>query len=84
MPFDYQLNLVHYSDHHLNTRHYSDVRYSDLQCTWNCFKPVLFRFQHVLADAWVVKSSELGMTEDTIHCRTYLGHLLQPGDVALG
>ena len=43
-----------------------------------------FLFQHVLADAWVVKSSELGLTEDTIHCRTYLGHLLQPGDTVLG
>jgi len=40
--------------------------------------------KHVLADAWVVKSSELGRNEDTIHCRTHLGHLLQPGDIALG
>jgi len=40
--------------------------------------------RHVLADCWVVKTSELGMTEDNIHCRTHLGHLLQPGDTVLG
>jgi len=40
--------------------------------------------KHVLADCWVVKSSELGLNDDTIHCRTHLGHLLQPGDTALG
>jgi len=40
--------------------------------------------RHVLADCWVVKSSELGVNDDTIHCRTHLGHLLQPGDAVLG
>ena len=40
--------------------------------------------QHGLADAWVVKSSELGMNEDTTHVRTHLGHLLSPGDTVLG
>jgi len=40
--------------------------------------------KHSLADVWVVKSSELGMTEDTIHARTHLGHLLSIGDTALG
>ena len=40
--------------------------------------------QHVLADVWVVKSSELGAAEDNIHCRTHLGHLLQVGDSCLG
>jgi len=44
--------------------------------------------RHVLADAWVVRSSELGMSadggDDMIHCRTHLGHLLRPGDVVLG
>ena len=40
--------------------------------------------QHVLADCWVVKSSELGMNDDTIHCRTHLGHLLSPGDTVMG
>lgn len=37
-----------------------------------------------LADVWVVKSTNLGNDEDTIHCRTHLGHILQPGDTALG
>ncbi|XP_075210512.1 60S ribosomal export protein NMD3 [Lycorma delicatula] len=40
--------------------------------------------KHVLADVWLVKSSELGMTENTIHTRTHLGHILKPGDSALG
>lgn len=43
-----------------------------------------FFSQHVLADCWVTKSSELGINDDTIHCRTHLGHLLQPGDTVLG
>ncbi|XP_026274505.1 60S ribosomal export protein NMD3 [Frankliniella occidentalis] len=36
--------------------------------------------KHVLADAWLVKASELGINEDLIHTRTHLGHLLKPGD----
>jgi nonsense-mediated mRNA decay protein 3 len=40
--------------------------------------------KHVLADVWVVKESELGNTEQQIHCRTHLGHLLSPGDIVLG
>ncbi|GBN49555.1 60S ribosomal export protein NMD3 [Araneus ventricosus] len=40
--------------------------------------------KHALADAWVVKSSELGITESLIHSRTHLGHLLKPGDLVLG
>jgi nonsense-mediated mRNA decay protein 3 len=44
-------------------------------------KPIL---QHVLADVWVVKASELGLTENTVHTRTHLGHILKPGDSALG
>jgi len=44
--------------------------------------------RHVLADAWVVRSSELGLSadgaDDMIHCRTHLGHLLGPGDVVMG
>jgi len=40
--------------------------------------------KHLLADVWVVKSSELGAAEDNIHCRTHLGHLLQVGDSCLG
>lgn len=40
--------------------------------------------KHVLADAWIVKASELGINDNTIHTRTHLGHLLKPGDSVLG
>ncbi|RZF49096.1 hypothetical protein LSTR_LSTR008382 [Laodelphax striatellus] len=40
--------------------------------------------KHVLADVWLVRESDLGMTENTIHSRTHLGHILKPGDSALG
>jgi len=40
--------------------------------------------QHTLADVWVVRSSELGINNDMIHTRSHLGHLLKPGDTALG
>ncbi|XP_054717935.1 60S ribosomal export protein NMD3-like [Uloborus diversus] len=40
--------------------------------------------KHVLSDAWVVRSSELGMTDNLIHTRTHLGHLLKPGDLVMG
>ncbi|KAL9692756.1 hypothetical protein quinque_005541 [Culex quinquefasciatus] len=44
--------------------------------------PVSFR--HVIADVWVVKASELGINENTIHTRSHLGHLLKVGDSVLG
>ena len=40
--------------------------------------------KHVLADAWVVRTSELGVNDGYTHCRTHLGHLLSPGDQVLG
>ncbi|XP_012257245.1 60S ribosomal export protein NMD3 [Athalia rosae] len=40
--------------------------------------------KHVVADVWIVKASELGINENTIHTRTHLGHVLKPGDSALG
>ncbi|XP_059473393.1 60S ribosomal export protein NMD3 [Neocloeon triangulifer] len=40
--------------------------------------------KHTLADVWVVRSSELGINNDTIHTRSHLGHLLKPGDTVLG
>ncbi|GIY67004.1 60S ribosomal export protein NMD3 [Caerostris darwini] len=40
--------------------------------------------KHVLSDVWVVRSSELGLTESFMHSRTHLGHLLKPGDSVLG
>ncbi|KAL1437149.1 hypothetical protein MTO96_049135 [Rhipicephalus appendiculatus] len=41
-------------------------------------------FRHVLADAWVIRACELGTHENYIHTKTHLGHLLKPGDSALG
>merc|ERR1712037_775718 len=41
--------------------------------------------RHVLADCWVVKSSELGHNDDDgTHCRTFLGAILSIGDTVLG
>merc|ERR1712071_18382 len=38
----------------------------------------------VLADCWVVRSSELGLDSSTVHCKTHLGAFLHPGDTVLG
>lgn len=38
----------------------------------------------MLADVWVVRSCDLGLTTDTIHCRSHLGHVLKPMDTVLG
>lgn len=38
----------------------------------------------MLADVWVIRSCDLGMTTNGIHCRTHLGHLLKPMDTVLG
>ncbi|KAH7963315.1 hypothetical protein HPB52_020540 [Rhipicephalus sanguineus] len=35
-------------------------------------------------DAWVIRACELGTHENYIHTKTHLGHLLKPGDSALG
>lgn len=40
--------------------------------------------RHVLADVWLVKASELGTNDSTIHTRTHLGHVLKPGDSVMG
>lgn len=39
--------------------------------------------RHSLSDIWLVKASELGVNENTIHTKTHLGHLLKPGDSVL-
>lgn len=44
----------------------------------------MFVLQHVPADVWVAKESELGNSDQQVHCRTHLGHLLSAGDVVLG
>ncbi|XP_044764724.1 60S ribosomal export protein NMD3 [Coccinella septempunctata] len=43
-----------------------------------------FSKKHILADCWVVKESELGMTDNSIHVKTHLGHVLKVGDTVLG
>lgn len=40
--------------------------------------------KYSLADVWLVRSSEIGMNDSEIHCRTHLGHLLSPGDSVMG
>lgn len=40
--------------------------------------------KHVLADCWVTKTSELGINEDTMHCRTFMGAILSIGDPVMG
>ncbi|KAK9304245.1 hypothetical protein QLX08_004249 [Tetragonisca angustula] len=40
--------------------------------------------KHVIADVWVVRSSNLGLNENLIHTRSHLGHILKPGDTVLG
>ncbi|XP_030749666.1 60S ribosomal export protein NMD3 [Sitophilus oryzae] len=40
--------------------------------------------RHILADIWLVKASELGINDNTIHTRTHLGHILKPGDSVMG
>ncbi|XP_015606312.1 60S ribosomal export protein NMD3 [Cephus cinctus] len=40
--------------------------------------------KHIVADVWLVKASELGINDNTIHTRTHLGYILKPGDSALG
>ncbi|XP_063976766.1 60S ribosomal export protein NMD3 isoform X2 [Diachasmimorpha longicaudata] len=41
-------------------------------------------YKHVVADVWLVKASDLGVNDNPIHSRTHLGHVLKPGDSALG
>jgi len=40
--------------------------------------------RHQLADVWVVRESEFGKNEEQLHCRSHLGHLLNPFDYVLG
>ena len=43
--------------------------------------------QHVAAECWLVRTSELGSTageQRQLFARTHLGHLLRPGDSVLG
>ncbi|OWA50284.1 60S ribosomal export protein NMD3 [Hypsibius exemplaris] len=41
--------------------------------------------KHVVADIWVMKSSDLGKSDAPQYCtRSHLGHLLHPGDSVMG
>ncbi|XP_031837642.1 60S ribosomal export protein NMD3 [Nomia melanderi] len=40
--------------------------------------------KHGVADVWLVRRCDLGINENYIHTRTHLGHVLKPGDTALG
>ncbi|XP_045464171.1 60S ribosomal export protein NMD3 [Harmonia axyridis] len=46
--------------------------------------PKAFSKKHVLADCWIVKESELGISDNSIHVKTHLGHILKVGDTVLG
>lgn len=39
--------------------------------------------KHAIADIWLVRASELGINDNTVHTKTHLGHLLKPGDSVL-
>lgn len=40
--------------------------------------------QFQLMDLWVTRSKDVGMMDQQTHVRSHLGHLLHPGDTALG
>lgn len=40
------------------------------------------RFQ--LMNLWVTRSKDVGIVDEQTHVRTHLGHLLNPGDTAMG
>jgi len=40
--------------------------------------------KYALADVEVARESDLGTTDETFHCTTHLGNLLQTGDLVLG
>ncbi len=38
----------------------------------------------MLADCWVMRAQDMGVTDAQYHCRTHLGHILKAGDSVLG
>ncbi|XP_013103076.2 60S ribosomal export protein NMD3 [Stomoxys calcitrans] len=40
--------------------------------------------RHLLCDVWLVRASQLGTNDNTIHARSHLGHVLAVGDSVLG
>lgn len=52
---------------------------------WTCYlMDHCWYLQHVLADLWVSKVTENGLSDHQFFCRTHLGHLLSPGDTVYG
>lgn len=45
---------------------------------------LVFMLQHILADVWVSKMSDLGVNDQQYFCRTHIGHLINTGDTVLG
>jgi len=42
------------------------------------------RSKYQAADVYVMRSQDMGATDDQIHCRTHLGHILTTGDTVMG
>ncbi|XP_005175681.2 60S ribosomal export protein NMD3 isoform X1 [Musca domestica] len=40
--------------------------------------------RHLLCDVWLVRASQLGTNDNTIHARSHLGHILNVGDSVMG
>ncbi|XP_046864898.1 60S ribosomal export protein NMD3-like [Xenia sp. Carnegie-2017] len=40
--------------------------------------------QYCLADVWVTRTSDIGLSDNQYHCRSHLGNLLKVGDLVLG
>jgi len=64
----------------LNSRHLVEYMILDIETTGQ----TAAQGKLELADAQVARVADLGSNDTTYHVRTHLGHLLNPGDTALG
>lgn len=64
----------------LNSRHLVEYMILDIESTGQ----TAAQGKLELADAQVARVADLGSNDTTYHVRTHLGHLLNPGDTALG
>lgn len=64
----------------LNSRHLVEYMILDIEATGQ----TAAQGKLELADAQVARVADLGSNDTTYHVRTHLGHLLNPGDTALG
>lgn len=64
----------------LNSRHLTEYMILDIEPTGQ----TAAHGKLELADAQVARVADLGSNDTTYHVRTHLGHLLHPGDTALG